>query len=456
MHILNDYYLGLGLEGSEYIPLFIVGGENEIPMPRVENPTYAMRPSGREFVCSDMMYCYVWRDTEDIDLQTFVDSAPRFAVGRLPLSEEHNMSDLQGYLDDCITFFSEGLDVQGTAITTAEVWMTASRDMVQDLPMASLSAERVPLNNRMVVCPPLDTELSDMYEDYVQELQKVDFLVSNLHGGDTPGSPSFNGQAKNDSRIKPQAIHPSMFRSACPLVFNTVACHGARYTGYAIEDSMLYSAFRSGAMLYCGASDNAIGAGGDEEYGSCSEMRMKLYNVYLYKGIPAGLALMKAKEDYLRNCMKEDGPDCAMYTVLEFNLFGCPLLRLQPKLDAGYQPTLYGHPIVQMGKVNYRPVKSIPVEENAFNTNDLHAYLRRRVDENLFYIRQKVEREVYQRLGLGAENIQQVLQVTQDDHEIGYRFIYMFTPHLTYRYLETYYLVNTNTKGDITKIMQTK
>ena len=69
----------------------------------------------------------------------------------------------------------------------------------------------------------------------------------------------------------------------------------------------------------------------------------------------------KAKQDYYRPCHNDDGDEYAMFTILEFNLFGCPILYMQPKLSEDYQPILLGHPVEEgQHAIKYQPKKMVP------------------------------------------------------------------------------------------------
>ena len=444
--VLNDYYLGLGLQGRDYCPLFIIGGDDIVPMPTIRNPLYAV---GREYLYSDMAYCF---DSPNVRLEDFVSHKPRFAVGRLPLTRDWSIDGLTAYLSDCVDFAANGISIRGAAMTTTQSWLRASNEMMRDIPTVSLSEDYVPLNNRMIVSPDLDTENEEMYDGYVHELKKIDFLVCNLHGNDDKEVPFFIGEDTSHSQYT-IATQPSMLEESTPYIFNTVACFGGRYIGYKLDESMMQTALAYGTMLYCGSGELAFG--GPDMEGN-SELMMKLYNIYLHKGVPAGLALIKAKQDYYKTCHDDDGDEYAMFTILEFNLFGCPIISMQPKLSADYEPRLLGRPITKKTQTSYRPKTIEVVSGGAHKAENIHDYVRGLVDNNLLIIRQKVEVEVYQRLGLGKDNLQQIMRVSQDNCAIGYQFLYVWTPQQSYRGVEMYYIVNTDNNGEITKIIHTK
>ena len=446
IQVLDDYYIGLGLQDRCYCPLFILGGDDVVPMPIIRNPLDCV---GREYLYSDMAYCF---DSPNIRLEDFVSQKPRFAIGRLPLTKDWSIEGFAAYLNDCVEFAANGISIRGAAMTTTQSWLRASYEMMRDIPTVSLSEDYVPLNNRMIVSPELDTSYREMYDGYVHELKKIDFLVCNLHGDDDKEVPFFIGEDTSHSQYT-IATQPSMLEETTPYTFNTVACFGGRYIGYKMDESMMLTALAYGTMLYCGSGEIALG-GFDME--GNSELMMKLYNIYLHKGIPAGLALIKAKQDYYKTCHNEDGDECAMFTILEFNLFGCPIISMQPKLSFDYEPRLLGHPITKNIQTSYRPKTIEVVSGGAHKAEDIHAYVRGLVDNNLSIIKQKVEAEVYRRLGLGKDNLQQIMRVSQDNSAIGYQFLYAWSPQQSYRRLEMYYIVDTDNNGKITKIIHTK
>ena len=445
--VLNDYYYGMGLQGVYNTPLFILGGQEIIPMPPVESPFSSV---GGEYLLSDMIYSF------DLQAHTFLEEVvsthPRFGVGRLPLTSEWDVESLQSYLDDCIDYAANGISIRGAVMTTTQSWLRASKEMMRDIPAVSVSTDYVPVNERMIVSPDLDIRDREWYDGYVHELKKVDFLVCNLHGSDAPGTPCFFGE-DTSRRSYPMAVDPSMMIQTTPIIFNTVACFGGRYIGYDLDDSMLLKSMAYGTMLYCGSCETALGGNNKEGY---SELLMTLYVIYLHQGMPAGMAMMKAKQDYYRTCHDVEGDDAAMFTILEFNLYGCPILSMQPKLSANYKPELLGRRIAEKEThVTYRPKEIGPLEQSAYQADDIHAYVRGLVDNNLSVIRQKVEKEVYQRLGLGADKLKQVMRMSQDATPVGYRFVYGLTAEKQVG-LKMYYFIHTDNQGEITQIIHTK
>ena len=72
-------------------------------------------------------------------------------------------------------------------------------------------------------------------------------LLFNLHGADSPNMSGFY----ND---EDEAFNIDMLAESNALVFNTVACFGARYHGYSRDKSMLLSSlYEYNFLLYAGS-----------------------------------------------------------------------------------------------------------------------------------------------------------------------------------------------------------
>ncbi len=444
--ILSEYVHGLGIENS-ITPLFIIGGTEIIPMPKALNPTSY---HGKEYLDSDMLYCY--NNINEHDYSNIIRQRPRFVVGRLPFTEVHEPDFLEEYLNKCHEFTPNGIPSRGAIMTTADCWVAASKEMIKDIPTVALS-NSVPSDNshRMIVSPDLNLteENNKEWNNYVKELCKSDFYIFNLHGCNKDYAPYFYGSHKEI------AFRPAILNKICPTILNTVACYGGKYIDLSINESMLLKAMSKGTMLYTGACDIALGDNGSGD-AKCSELMMKLYNIYLHMGIPAGKALLKAKHNYYNTCHTEEGDSDAMYTILEFNLFGCPILSMSPKLNEKYQPMLRNQPVIEQNIAGYRPTKTTSVYEQAqsssYSATDILSYVRGLVDNNLQYIRQKVEKEVYARLGLGADKLQQISKVSLDDKQTGYLFSYK----QEFEDFDSFYYVRTDNDGKIANILQTK
>lgn len=438
--IINDYYCGLGLE-SVNCPLFILGGDDVIPMPRIENPITGV---GNRYLHADFLYCFEKQDSVHLDylfMQT-----PRFAVGRLPLplkqyKDNLGQQDLVTYLDTCADLIPSAISVDKIMMTTAESFYGASVEMMKDL-----QAD----NETVVVSPSLDLEQTETRESYLDTLRQHNFVLFDLHGSDRQSFPYFVGENKSRTRY-PIALAPSLISYGSPHIFNTIACFGARFVGYDIDLSMLRSALAGGTMLYCGSCDTAIG-GIDKMFVATS--MMSFYNIYLSQGYPSGMALTKAKQDYFISCAVRDGFSYAMYTILEFNLFGCPILSMRPRLSLDYRPAAYNRQPNGKDIMTYHPEKAqVLYKATPFN-KDVRDLVRKSKDIKLEAMCTIAENAIYQYLNYGSVALQQVIQVSQDTTN-GYRFIFTLSSQNGDNSFEISYIVSVDSNGNVLSIVCT-
>lgn len=437
--LLGDFYYGLGLNDRYNTPLFIIGGDNVVPMPTIENPL--MMSVGRKYLQSDMLYCF--NSTDEVHWEYLINEQPRFAVGRLPLpiqskKNDINQRDLVTYLDACVNLTEDGINITGIAMETAESFYDASIQMMHDLSHSQ---------NTILVSPPIDLSGSHFLQECSNVLSDNNFGIFCLHGSSSANEPYFVGENKLRNYY-PIAIAPGLLSYHSPQIFNTIACHGARYVDYIVSESMLLTALGNGTMLYCGACDTAIG--GVSELSNASAL-MSFYNVYLCQGYPAGMALIKAKQDFYRSCHLSSGDTFAMYTILEFNLFGCPILSACPQLNLQYRPMLYQPIMTGKSVITYNPEKITPLFKQIIKNQDMRSMIKISFDKKLGDLSKVVENELQKYLPLNSVFLEQVYKLTDSDHETGYRFVYT-KPSDEATNVETKYFVNVDMNGTISPI----
>lgn len=444
LDMLHDYRLGLGLDrkGAYNIPLFIIGGEDVIPTPNVEID-YMKLPA-------DILYCFDKNAQENLEQLTT--TKPYFAVGRLPITQINSINErftvthLSDYLDNSVAMIHNTIASRGCVTTTAESWYEMAEDMTKDIPKVPLSIAHVPVHNNMISSPLLDTsEYNQMYEGYIRELSKADVWQFLLHGAHKEGESNFYGESVSSDKF-PVALQTSMLHSVHPMILNTNACHGGRYFGYDISDSMLLSALVNGTMLYLGASNNAYYNPFRTGYAIAL---MKYYTIYLHKGYPAAMALLKAKQDYYERYHDLDGDVGAMVTVLEFNLYGCPLLSMQPQLDMSYDPKLPQFATMKKTKTTYRPKTATPLFNSKYKVGNLHFLVKHSTDMELQSVYKTVESELYQYFHVDDAQLEQVFRLSQDNCEVGFRFVYRRAGYK----VNLHYSVECDNNGNILTMM---
>ncbi len=423
--ILIDFMMGMGLRKSPALSVFIIGGDDVIPMPRIENPY------GTNDLHADLIYCFEEDELDSVDIDDAICNVGRMPMenGPMPTSLD---DDLQSYFNLAGMFLEEGLEVSNVVMTSTRSWLPASTEMVRGLPVISPAPISGTTKDDMYTSPGLEVDNDKILQQYSQDIGNADMLIFNLHGSDSVSQTAFLGEDEN-SAVYPDAFHPQMLKDSSARIFNTVACYGARFVDYERKNSMLLSSiYGGGIMLYAGSCEVALGRSGARHNvaddllvpAGMSESFMRLYSLYLFRGMGAGEAFLKAKCDYFNTCRGVDGDEKAMFTILEFNLYGMPVLRVKEHekviAEARGMKRATALPVTKHTKREYRTV----YEKGATSSHGLLDEVRSLVDRNLQMIRQTVEDKLYNYWGLNPRDLTSIEQVTQGGLQKGYRFCY--------------------------------
>ena len=424
-NIIADFMLGMGISPSPKLSLFIVGGDDVIPMPRIVSPI-----NNEELLQADILYCF---KDENMSCLNFYEAL--YNVGRLPLESGSLPSelrdDLQSYFNLSNIVLNKGISVDTVLMTSTESWLPASNDMVRGFPVTIIPKISEATNGNMYISPRLSVDDYYVIKHYKCDIGKADLLMFNLHGSDVRGYSSFYGEGLNGHNT-PEAFTCDMLKDSRARIINTVACFGGRYIGYSRNDSMLLSAmYGGGVLLYAGSSSSALGRTGKIHHvaqdvlmpSGYSESFMKLYTLYLFKGISAGEAFLSAKCDYFNLCHHQDGDDRALATVLMFNLFGMPILRVNKNEDViqEVRGIKQYKPLTKSKAYAYKRLNDISTAPPI----SLLEQVRFAVDSNLQFIRNFVESNLYKYWGLDPRYISRIDEIICDSIPSGYRFEYI-------------------------------
>ena len=233
--ILADFMAGMGIQPSSKLSVFIIGGDDVIPMPRIENPIHE-----EEQLHADLLYCFAGNEIVKLDART-----AQCNIGRLPLESGSLPStltdDLQSYFNLSNMMLATGIEVNKVIMTSAESFLPAGNDMVRGLPGDELPNIPDTTCGNVFKSPRLAIDNEYVYKHYRKEISQADMLMFNLHGSNVRGYPSFYGEGLTGHNT-PEAFSCEMLKYSGARIFNTVACYGGRYIGYSRKDSMLMSA----------------------------------------------------------------------------------------------------------------------------------------------------------------------------------------------------------------------
>lgn len=506
---LEDYCRKHSISSDNPIGLFIIGGDDVIPMPKLDNPTcnkFSVRVL-EETIDSDMMYAFDSNavrvhNGNKLSWNTLIRELgkPRFYVGRLPL--ENGMmttsfeSDVYGYLERAVIAHSEGgVRIEAPTLTTCHSTKVSAQQMTEDIPLLNLPYKDGLFESDMIISPltMLDTEkeeaiqtpaikkmvddvtaIEDCQKQYLEVLSQADMLIFLLHGGYNPRYPVYAGEVRYRDevdqmprRYQPATFMPSIFTRDNITIRSVagVCCYGARFIDYERRDSSLLTAIHHDTLLFYGASRIAYGTfdeglsanGGQTEY---ALVQMKYYMNYLLSGVQAGIAIQKAKEDYARFSItarknyKEYETDCTVFmtTLLEFNLFGDPLLNVQKLIDIpqNIDESLIDLPDFVYDAREERSYQSVFFAGNSKKRSILDN-VRELVDSNFESIHQKINETLYRHYSIDPRELHSVRKYNDGYGKSGYLLVYTTEDSP----FDSAKFVDTDINGNINNIIET-
>ena len=443
--------------------LFIIGGDDVIPIPRVEDPW----PYGSERIPTDT--CYAFEGTYIVDLldnrdSDFTVGCARNNVARLPLEDGKLSTDIRsdiGAYFNISSMYGDGIPVGNVLMISNRDWIPASCTMTQHLPLLYNNDDPELIRNGMYISPKLLTQDAESLGIYCKSLDNADMLMFNLHGADAKGMCGFYSEA--------EAFNPSLLSHGKARVFNTVACFGARYAGYERNDSMLLSAlYGGGVLLYTGSlvSVPMFSNGETDEVrelilnpGTGSEVLMRLYPLYQFKGMTGGKALLQAKCDYFNMCRNIEDDCFSMSTALMFCLYGNPMLNVRRSdhvIESALRNDAMPPAAVKADGMPLRKTMRQRLMQKDVNSQSLIDQIRGYVDDNLNAIRTMVEQHLYRQLGLNPQTLDSIDQFSRPTIDGNYEMGYSFNYHDPNRQYAADTFVEVDAKGKTKRIYTTK
>ena len=443
--------------------LFIIGGDDVIPIPRVEDPWQY----GSERIPTDT--CYAFEGTYIVDLldnrdSDFTVGCARNNVARLPLEDgklsTNIRSDIGAYFN-ISSMYGDGIPVGNVLMISNRDWIPASCTMTQHLPLLYNNDDPELIRNGMYISPKLLTQDAESLGIYCKSLDNADMLMFNLHGADAKGMCGFYSEA--------EAFNPSLLSHGKARVFNTVACFGARYAGYDRNDSMLLSAlYGGGVLLYTGSlvSVPMFSNGENDEVrelilnpGTGSEVLMRLYPLYQFKGMTGGKAMLQAKCDYFNMCRNIEDDCFSMSTALMFCLYGNPMLNVRRSdhvIESALRNDAMPPAPIKADGMPLRKTMRQRLMQKDVNSQSLIDQIRGYVDDNLNAIRTMVEQHLYRQLGLNPQTLDSIDQFSRPTIDGNYEMGYSFNYHDPNRQYGADTFVEVDAKGKTKRIYTTK
>ena len=502
---LDDYCAKNGITENDPIGLFIIGGDDVIPMPKIENPSAdAYTSESLEMtIDADVLYAFSGdyikiSHTDRLSRNTFLQNLgkPRFHVGRLPL-ESGMMNTL--FETDILSYFAKAIDahreggikISAPTFATCHSAKECGRQMTMDIPLMEIKPEKNRFVSNMIISPlamleyekmrALDSkvirditndpsELNNYNKEYLDVMSKADMLIFLLHGGYRPTHPQYKGEAhslETGACFQSALIEPDILTQGNINVKSiaTVSCYGARFINYSRGDSMLLTSIHNDTLLFYGSSRTAYGSfdvnlpvfNGHNQY---SLIQMRSYLLNLLSGVQAGIATQNARTEYLKHHIKARENDepyefknhVFMTTLLEFNLYGDPLLNVQKLMDI---PDTEESWLNGLGDFTYDSRNDRTYTEiysaRKKTEGSLLDRVRMLVDRNFESIHNKIAENLYSQYGINPRNLYCAKAFTDGYGRKGYTITYK-DPDPS---IESYKIIDTDIDGNITTLLET-
>jgi len=451
--ILNSCVNKIKNNQNDTIGLFIIGGNDVIPMPQVLNPLNDNSES-EKLLDADVLYAY-YDDTIEsltfkngsVDANTLLNRKPRYWIGRLPL--ENGLVD--DIYDNFTNYFKRafceyvhaqydenhsikithlGIEIHKHIATACESAELVTKRVLKGIPLQPQDQRIGFISDNIFVSPGLDLRVnSSRKEDYKQAVNEADMQTFILHGSAYPSMDCYYGETKDKQGHGYQAFYPDLFTKSKIKVVSGICCWGARYIGFTRMQSAVLKAIYSNVLLFMGSCRSACGTFDIhlEKYGcdiALAEILLKYYLNYLLQGYNAGEAIGRAKVLQLTH------PDCedinmVLGTILEFNLYGDPLLSLVPQLSKspieiiGNEESLLN----DYSSSNVNSYRMVYNKEDEKNLSILDR-LRSKVDRNLLEIRNKVNKQLYSDFKIESNSLETIHTYQTKSGIERYRFSY--------------------------------
>lgn len=310
-------------------PVFIIGGDDVIPIPKRRMRVIGV-PIGYE-VEVDMLYCFkpgvrvpeLLNSVKQLGegASDYINSHIQCSVGRFPVETGLMSMSFQDTVGNYLERCKEAgmcLKINRSLSLSTLSWLHCTESIMSGIPSAVPDVESGFIKGRMFVAPNfhINGARNDLVPLFVHSSLLADLCLFNLHGDNLSNNSNYYGEPGQDN-----AFSPAMAAKLHADLVCSLACYGARHTGYTVKTSILLSALYNNVMLFMGSCQPACLF---TERLSYSDILAKLFLFNLVCGMPVGEALLRAKITYLQRYWKADDFSIALLTIGEFNLFGNP------------------------------------------------------------------------------------------------------------------------------------
>ena len=462
MDILMDIHThekNSSLPESNY--LFIIGGSDIIPTGRIQHylandPKFQDRD-----IETDILYEYPYgrEMIEALENQKLFNYEQLFYVGRLPMGIDATLDDLFGYFKRNLNS-SEGIPMREAYIQCDPNWKrmtaTSASRLIEGRWLKDLQGRVIDgCHFNGIVLSPLVT--TGNVEQVFNKCASV--LYFNLHGSNAEGMIGYYGDYCPKQVGKPTmpAIYPQHLRTCeSPNLVYSGACYGARYVGRDKNHSMLLSSIYGASLIFVGSSRIAFG-GYEPQDASQLYVPISFGDVLangFWNSLMEGNVVGKALFDGRAAAFKAN-PGNPVYatTIVEFNLYGDPTLRMDISKVAHDCRMTEVEAVNRIADTSNYGCVAERVEMPSSLPSSILDMVRQKVDNNILQIHDVIGRHLYEVFGLEPRPATSVFKWQYTNGKKVLHFNYDVDDNLE---LPVRYIVETTEQGEILNMITTK
>ncbi len=459
--LVDRYLYDTGPEGGnrDVRYLFIIGGDDVIPVPRVGKHKRDDSP-----IASDVPYAFLLDEKVEqlIDSMELFYQSAHLLVGRLPFGSDATLETFDVYIRNVVRHSERGMqiDFNGMYIQCDTSWKRVTSLIADDFFKERLVVGNLPTMHESTsfqgirLTPPLGVS-TPMAGLQTQDAfwYPASLLLFNMHGGEHPGSPGYSGEVDHLGHFCTGITPQFLSLLSNPNVIMSEACWGAKFIGLHTMESMMLSALTTNTLAFIGSSHVAYGCVDGERISMRdADIIAAACLSYAAWGAPFGELLWYARNINF-HVWRLDAQ--TMTTALEFNLYGDPSLRA----PLTHEGTLV-LPLPEEKAVGFSKRASLQAHDSnvpkligrseLFNRNTSSILMRTRmaVDRNLKEIRSRMDKSLYSQYGVDPRQLDSIFKQSYADGKEVYT--------MTYDRGGTQFCVTTDKSGNIESITSSK
>lgn len=452
---LNDFLRKNHIPEAASTSVFILGGDDVIPIPRKRMPIEES-PIGYE-VEFDSLYCFkpgtqvsqLLFGAKSYGEQSLLPVMDHIQcnIGRFPIETGTISLSFRETVDDYLARCQDSPEIGLNTMVnlTSRGWAMATSFINDGIPCLIPDLDASFLQDGMFTSPDFRIDKGEQLNWlFLMSAQNADLALFNLHGDSLPQNCNYFGEDPESGEMIP-AFSPEAASEFSAKVICSLACYGTRHTGLPMNLSIMLSALYHKALLFVGSCMPSFYNPGRR--GFC-EILVKLFLLNFSKGYSAGEALLRAKLEYLLHFWPMDRFSLAYFTISEFNLFGNPRLTAHSRTI---------NPQVIQNGIQIIPLLTADDDILRYSDTDLpsldDAYIevQEETDDALMDVERSLHTLLSERYNLGNLKFRKALKRSNGMGVSGYKFFFTFQT-----YADGLAIVHTDKQGKITELIRTR